>query len=219
MTAPLKDIWDAYPSIIEGSPDPVVLEIGVGRGEDTGRMVDWLVGTGKPFRYFAFEPEVKNLPAIRALPCARHVTLIAAAIGDHDGETEFIGSGTWPLSGSVKQPKEHRKSYPWIPWQPPVLVPIMRLDTFAAIHQLDEITFIWADLQGAEDLLIAGGQKALAKTRHFYSEFYSTPEYEGQIGLDEIHRRLPGKWERVEVWPGDIPGSGNVLFRNTDFKP
>ncbi len=214
----MGDIYDRLPSIIaEANPPVVVLEIGVGRAEDTGRIVDWIIGTGKPYRYFAFEPEAKNIPAIVEKVGAK-VTLVNAAVGDTDGWVDFISSGSWPLSGSVKQPKEHLKSYPWIPWQPPIKVPSIRLDTFSAMHSVDRVDFIWADTQGCEDIVIAGGQNLLKRTHWLYTEFYSTEEYSGQIPLDEIQRRLPGKWERVEIWPGDIPGSGNALLKNLDFK-
>lgn len=214
----MSDVYDHFPRIIaEAKPPVVVFEIGVGRAEDTGRMVDWIIGTGKPYRYFAFEPEAKNLSTI-TVKVGSKVTVLPYAVGDKDGTMPFISSGAWPLSGSLKQPKEHLKSYPWIPWQPPIDIMVVRLDTFVTKHELTKIDLIWLDVQGAEDLVIAGGQEALKRTRMLYTEFYNTEEYSGQIPLDEIHRRLPGRWERVEVWAGDIPGSGNVLFRDLDFQ-
>jgi FkbM family methyltransferase len=211
----VADLYDFYPEIIRSSSEPVVvLEIGVGRAEDTDRMVDWIIGQRKQYRFFAFEPEQKNLPFIRD-KVGKKVEVLDLAIGDKDGFADFTSSGSWPLSGSIKAPKNHLVSYPWIPWQPPVPVPMMRLDTFARLHSLPKIDFIWADVQGAEDLLIEGGKEALKRTRYFYTEFYNTEEYTGQIGLQEIHNRLPGKWEIVKTWPGDIAGSGNVLFKNS----
>lgn len=203
-----------YPSIIAQSKLPVVvLEIGCGRAEDTGRMVDWIIRTGNPYSFYVFEPEAKNIPVIVSKVGSR-VNVVAAAVGDRNGRVPFIGSGSWPLSGSVKQPKEHLKSYPWIPWQPPVDVDMIRLDDFAVVHALPHVDFIWCDVQGAEDLVIAGGQETLKRTRYLYTETYESEEYAGQIGLAEIHRRLPGQWEQVQFWQGDIPGGGNVLFKN-----
>ena len=215
----MSDIYDHFPQIISEANAPVtVLEIGVGRAEDTGRMVDYIIGTGKPYRFIAFEPEIGNIPII-ADKVANKVVVANAAVGDRDGEVDFIGSGPWPLSGSVKEPKEHKKSYPWIQWQKPVKVPMVKLDTVALLHGINKVDFIWCDVQGAEDLVLAGGQKILAATRWLYTEFYSTEEYAGQIPLAEIERRLPGKWMAKQVWAGDIAGSGNVLFKNLDFAP
>lgn len=212
------DIYDKFPEIIRSSTEPVVVvEIGVGRGEDTERMVDWIIGQRKKYQYFAFEPEQKNIPHIIEKVGAK-VVLISEAIGNRDGWTPFTSSGSWPLSGSVKEPKEHKKSYPWIPWQTPVPVPMMRLDTFIRLYAVKKIDFLWLDVQGAEDLVIAGGQEALKLTHWVYTEIYETEEYEGQIGLAEVLRRLPGRWEKVKQWPGDIPGNSDVLLKNLDFK-
>lgn len=217
----MSDIYDHFPAIIDTAKLPVVVfEIGVGKGEDMARMVHWIAGQVRSYRYFAFEPEIKNLPAILAAVGKTQAVIVSAAVGDVDGKCSFTSSGSWPLSGSVKEPKEHRKSYPWIPWQAPVDVPMVRLDTFARSEGVEKVDFIWADVQGAEDLLIAGGQETLRRTRYFYTEHYETLEYEGQIGLEEIHRRLPGRWKIVATWAGDVaitPGSGNVLFENLDF--
>lgn len=214
----MSDIYNYYSQIIAEAGTPIIVfEIGVGRAEDTGRMVDVVLATRKPYKFFAFEPETKNIPAIKE-KVGHRVTVVEMAVGDKTGTVSFIGSGSWPLSGSVKQPKNHLKSYPWIPWQPPVDVAMTTLDDFVQAQDLPHIDFIWADVQGAEDLLIAGGQSALKKTKYFYTEWYNTEEYEGQIPLNEIQRRLPGRWERVDAWPGDIAGSGNVLFGNLDFR-
>lgn len=212
------DIYSQFPAIVANAKNPVVIfEIGVGRGEDTIRMVNWLLARKREYHFFAYEAEANNIAEIKTKVGGK-ATVVHAAVGDKDGETPFISSGSWPLSGSVKQPKEHLKSYPWIPWQPPVTIPMVKLDSIFAQNGLTKIDFLWLDAQGSEDLVIAGGQEALKRTRYFYTETYETQEYEGQIGRDEIHRRLPGRWREVDFWVGDIAGSGNVLFCNMDFK-
>jgi hypothetical protein len=71
------------------------------------------------------------------------------------------------------------------------------------------IDFIWCDVQGAEDFVLAGGDRALTRTRFFYTEYYERQMYEGQITARDIHDRLPGTWKVVEQWANDI------LFENT----
>jgi hypothetical protein len=56
------------------------------------------------------------------------------------------------------------------------------------VHQID---LIWADTQGAEADLIAGGVEALAKTRFFYTEYSDDEWYEGQPNLKKILEMLP----------------------------
>ncbi len=86
---------------------------------------------------------------------------------------------------------------------------VTRLDSFAAERKLRVIDFIWADVQGAEEQLVAGGQEALARTRYLYTEFNDQQLYEGQVGLNEILKRMPGTWEVAERFGGE-----DVLLRN-----
>ena len=58
--------------------------------------------------------------------------------------------------------------------------------------RMDEIVdFIWADLQGAEGDLVAGGQATLAKTRYLYAEYSNEEWYEGQPTLQQLMDMLP----------------------------
>lgn len=56
---------------------------------------------------------------------------------------------------------------------------------------MQKIDLIWADTQGAEDDLIAGGVEALAATRFFYTEYSNDEWYEGQPNLEKIADLLP----------------------------
>jgi hypothetical protein len=54
-----------------------------------------------------------------------------------------------------------------------------------------QIDLIWADTQGAEGDLIAGGAEALAATRFFYTEYSNDEWYDGQPDLKKIADMLP----------------------------
>jgi len=85
------------------------------------------------------------------------------------------------------------------------------LDNVAARMQIAKVDWIWCDVQGAEDLVIAGGLKTFARTRFFYTEYIEVEAYVGQIGRDEIHRRLPGRWRIAEDYRSWDKG-GDCLF-------
>lgn len=204
------DIWERYRGIIHGTTNPVVVEIGAADGQDTVRLREPLVNTGRTWRLLAFECEKGNFLKFREQQL-HDVEFFQLAVSDKVGPAQFIGSGSWPYSGSLKEPVNHRISHAWIPFQPPVEVMCTTLDAMFTTCRLDEISFLWCDVQGAEDLVIAGGQKALARTRWIWCEIYEAEEYAGHIGRDEFQRRLPGKWEIVEVQGTD------VLFHNLDF--
>ena len=204
------NIWERINGIANGATSPVFVEIGAADGEDTARLQDALIHTGRDWRLLAFECEKNNFAKFKA----RNLTAVEffeLAVSDRCGPAQFIGSGTWPYSGSLKEPVNHRVSHAWIPFQPPVDVMCTTLDSVFLSCRLDHIDLIWMDVQGAEDLVIAGGQKALAKTHWIWCEIYESEEYAGHIGREEFLRRLPGRWEIVEVQGTD------VLFNNLDF--
>lgn len=196
-------IHERVREIVAASPNPVIIEIGAADGEDTEKLSLAIAATGRTGRLIAFECEPKNIPAIhkRAIP---GLQLHEMAVGDKTGPASFIGSGSWAYSGSLKEPKLHRISHAWIPFQPPIQVRCITLDDVFQTCSLDHIDFIWMDVQGAEDLVIAGGQQALAKTEWIWAEVYETDEYEGHIGREEFRRRLPGNWEITEIHGTDI---------------
>lgn len=68
----------------------------------------------------------------------------------------------------------------------------LTLDTLVKTYGIDRVDVVWADVQGAEDLMIADGQIALACTSFLYTECTETNEYQGQIGLGEMLELLPG---------------------------
>ncbi len=202
-------IQEHFRGIIAGATNPVVIEIGAGRGEDTIKLMEDVRNVGRAYRYLAFECEKNNVPFIRALNIPGNLELFELAVGAQCGPVSFVPSGSWPYSGSLKEPKLHRISHAWIPFQPPVEVSCVTLDSVFQSCRLDHCDFIWMDTQGADDLIIQGGQQAFSKTRYVYAEVYENEEYTGQIGRKEILARLPGKWEITEDWGGD------ALFRNT----
>lgn len=86
-----------------------------------------------------------------------------------------------------------------------------RFDTYYKKVNPGVVDFIWADLQGAEGDLIDGGQIALTNTRYLYTEYSNDELYQGEIGLQEIINKLPGKWSVVEDYGSD------VLLKNESF--
>jgi hypothetical protein len=64
------------------------------------------------------------------------------------------------------------------------------LDTWAQQQGIGAIDLIWADVQGAEGDLIAGGKATLAKTRYFYTEYSNDEWYKGQPKLQQLSQML-----------------------------
>ena len=214
----MPQILEHFKRALDNTHPPIVIEIGAARGEDTEALVGAILESNRhaTFEYYAFEPDPRNIAALQHHHVIDFIHLIQAAVGESNRRAVFYQSGgTNPqfgyehtLSGSLKKPIEHLLVHPWCTFARQCEVRVLALDDFCNTYGIPYIDFIWCDVQGAEDLVLAGGARALEATRFFYTEYYDTAMYEGQIAAREIHDRLPGSWRVVEQWPNDI------LFEN-----
>lgn len=202
-------------------PSPrVILEIGANHGMHTELFLRTFAGT----RIHAFEPDPRAADALRKRITDRRATLHELAIGATNGRAEFhVSSGLppdataqvkaeypkgWDQSGSLRAPKTHTEKWPWCKFQRTIQVDVRTLDTWSRKHEPGAIDFIWADTQGAESDLVAGGRDTLARTRYFYTECSDEELYEGAPSLHALLDMLPS-WEIVKRYDSD------VLLRNT----
>jgi hypothetical protein len=98
--------------------------------------------------------------------------------------------------------------WPWVKFDTQIEVPIVTLDSWAEAPGVDEVDFIWADVQGAESDLVDGASRILRTARYFYTEYSNNECYEGQIILAALAAKLPD-FRLVRRYESD------VLFRNT----
>jgi FkbM family methyltransferase len=193
----------SYLRQLVGSDASVILEIGAHDGSQTLQLLTLFPNA----RIFAFEPDPRALQKFKAHVTDPRVHLFEIAIGPTDGEAEFYVSsgippnaspqvriqypGGWDQSGSLRRPKTHQIIWPWCKFESKIIVPVRRLDTWAREQGVGHVDFIWADLQGAEGDLVAGGQATLARTRYLYAEYSNEEWYEGQPTLPQLMAMLP----------------------------
>lgn len=176
---------------------PIVLEIGTATGEDTKSFLKEFSN----IRLYCFEPDPRCIKIHKNKVEDPRCKLYEVAISDIDGQIEFYQSGgqrpnstttdDWKLSSSIKKPKEHLKKVPWCTFDNKITVKTSKLDTWAQENKIEEVDFIWADVQGAEENLIKGGLETLSRTKYFYTEFDNKELYEGQINLKQLKALLP----------------------------
>lgn len=212
-------IYTALPRVLDAAGRLLIFEFGCNNGIDTAL----LRSTFPNATIIALEPDPRNIAYVRERKIEEIAHFIGAAVGDRDGEMEFflssadmgvphpdmVKSESWTASSSLKPPTAHMSEcFPWLRFSQSVRVPVVRFDTIFERLRAASVDLVWADIQGAEDLLISGGQRAFAATSYFYTEFENDPQYEGQIGLEEIRRRLPGEWDVAGLF------ENNALLRN-----
>jgi FkbM family methyltransferase len=201
-----KITWEAIndKDVIEliGKENPIILDIGSNDGTHTA----WFLALFKLARVYSFEPDPRACERYLAKIRDKRAVLVDLAISDIDGVRDFyVSSGVppceqewfesppadWDLSGSIRKPKKHLEKYPWCRFDQKIAVATKTLDSWVRDEGLDVIDLIWADVQGAEVNLIAGGKEALRNTRYFYTEYSNTELYEGQINLKQLLALLP----------------------------
>jgi FkbM family methyltransferase len=213
MPAPLQpgdiDAYLAQPSEAEREflrlfrPDEplVICDIGACEGEDSVRYARRFPRA----RVFAFEP----LPANQALILANlaryavpHATLVPLALSDRAGEATFhVSSGRPPelysgenwnygnKSSSLLAPARGAPMHGWIEFKEAITVPTGTLDDFCAQRGVDHVDFIQMDVQGAEQLVLAGATTMLPRITAIWLEVSAQELYRGQA-LDSDIRRL-----------------------------
>ncbi len=202
------------------TPPRVIIEVGSHYGNDTVRLRRAFPRA----RLIAFEPDPRNIYLAKRSEIHKVVEYVQAAVSDTDGEATFYLSDGhppgvpkaaavtgWSQSSSLKQPDQVTKLLPWLKFERTSKVKTVRLDTYCTQHEVGVVDFLWADVQGAEDLLIAGAQQTLAKTRYFFTEFGKDNYYKSEIGAREVLSRLPNPstWQVMAHWDRDL------LARNT----
>lgn len=190
-------------------PDPTILEIGCNDGSDTLRFLNAMPAA----KLYCFEPDPRAIARFKtklgaALP---RVRLFEGALSDRGGQIEFhVSDGPspdsqagWDLSGSIRRPKNHVVYDPAVRFEKTIPVNTCRLDDWCAEHGIEEIDFIWMDVQGAEGDVISGATRILKRTRFLYTEYSNNELYEGQPSLTQILAALPAFEVRAR-YPYDV---------------
>jgi len=200
-------------SKLVGKDDPVILDVGANNGQTSAEVLKAMPRA----TIHAFEPDPRAIAKFRSTVNSKQVHLYETAIGAVNGTVTFHQSSGgenlpdyaqgWDQSGSIRAPKTHLVIFPWVKFEQRIEVNIMTLDSWAEQHQVRHVDFIWADVQGAEVDMIEGAVRLLKSVRYLYTEYTNDEQYEGQVTLAGLARRLPD-FEMLRRYAGD------VLFKN-----
>jgi FkbM family methyltransferase len=183
--------------------NPVIFEIGCADGLDTLEFIQTFGDSD--FKMFCFEPEPRNIKKFKNTIKDNRVTLVEKAIGNTDNQLTLYQSNTEYSSSLLKPAPKLFSTWPFIKFENSFNVEVTKLDTFMKEEGIDLIDFIWADVQGAEDLMILGGLDALSKTRFLYTEYAQEDDeiYLGQKGLNKLLGLLPN-FDLVQDFKSDV---------------
>lgn len=218
VTKKVRHTLSAYEikALVTPEKSPLVLEIGCHDGSDTVKFLDAMPAID----LHCFEPDERANKRFKERTGEDdRITFFPLAVADVDGPRDFFastgragGRDDWDLSGSLCKPTGHLTRSPEISFKSPVPIDCLRLDTWMAENRQGRcIDFIWADLQGSQQLLIDGGRKALAKTRYLYIESHDPVAYAGEPTQSELVLLLAEWFEPVAIYAEE-----NILFKNKE---
>jgi FkbM family methyltransferase len=202
-----------------------LVEVGCHNGSDTREFREMHPNA----RIVCFEPDPRNLTLLKDFAIDKIAEIYPYALSDTNGMSNFyMSSGDakgldvpeilqqydWSLSSSLKVPSGHIQAHPWITFPTKTSVTTIRLDDFEPLKNVT-IDFIWADVQGAEDLVFSGAVETLKRTRYIFTEYSIRELYTGQLTKDGILKLLGPSWRVVHDFQGDILLENKMLHEVT----
>lgn len=194
--------------------NPIIFEIGTNDGTDT---INFFKEFEDPILH-CFEPDPETFRRFleKTKPFRKSIRSMCSAVSDKTGTSDFIISSNAGLSSSLKKPIMHIPIHRDVNFINTKIVRTITLDEYAEKNNISYCDLVWMDVQGAEDLVIKGGQNFFRNTKYVYTEFSNVELYEGALGKYEIEKLLPN-FEIVRVireWYAD----GDVLLVNRTMK-
>jgi len=188
------------------SASPVIFEIGAANGEDTLEFINTFNDLN--FKMYCFEPDLRNIDAFKKRINDPRVKLFEMAVGDKDGRAIFNQSADiYNLSSSLKKPNmvNMKATWPLMEFDKTYEVDVITIDTFLQQQNIPLVDFIWADVQGAEDLMINGAKNSLIdKIRFLFTEYSDVEYYENEPNLNEIKRLMGDTWDIIQIFRADV---------------
>lgn len=208
---------------IDKVENPIIFELGCHWGEDTERLLSY--SNNKKSKLVCVEPDTRNIQVIKSKNLKRlnpncDIELVEGAISNKLGTTElYLSDGIHTRSGnimtganSIRKPKEVLTKHKWITFNKSIQVETYTIDYLCGKHHIDNIDFIWSDIQGCEYDMIQGAKKMIDNIGLMLLEYSDLELYEGQKKLKDILDLLGSNWELL------IKTDCDILVKNKQYE-
>lgn len=145
----------------------------------------------------------------------RNLTVFECAVSDREERAVLFENAYAPASSLLPVSKISTDEFPQTAnHQRAVEVTVRRLDDLIDPGILEEVVLIKIDVQGVEDKVIRGGEKAFRAAKFVLIEMSFVPMYDGQPLFEEVHELLVNFGFRFAGIKNqvDSPKTGQPLF-------
>jgi FkbM family methyltransferase len=207
----------------------IIFDIGACEGEDSIRYSKIFPNS----KIYAFEPLPDNIAKIEAnfsIFPSENIEVIPSALSNSIGEATFyVSSGTpegkenddWDYgnkSSSLLQPADVTKVHNWLKFEKEITVKTQTLNYFTKQQNIKQIDFVHMDVQGAEKMILEGGNHVLKNIKAIWLEVGKIEFYKGQVLQNEIEYILNRYNFRLEFDATDS-NAGDQLYINNLLLP
>ena len=210
--------------ILAGTQAAVIFDVGAHHGQTTARYREIFPAAS----VLAFEPFPEAFAILRKRFSSDHlVTLVGMALSELDGQAAFF-SNRADYTNSLLPPDP--RATPWVPAETTaslsqIEVRTRSLDSFCSEHQIERISILKTDVQGAEVQLLQGASRMLKGHRIdlLYLEVLFAPLYQAQAAFCDLLDFLGPKGYRLvglyDLHRGNngFAGWADALFVRDDF--
>lgn len=208
--------------------NPTIVEIGAHYGEDSLRFLEAF----RDVNLFCFEPDPRNVEIFKKYVNDDRVKLFEIALSDEKGKANFYQS--YQEYNQSNTPDKYnwinkedyiekrlnnsgasslKKGYAHT-LQSPIEVETDRFDNWCKQNRIDEIDFVWLDVQGAEKEVIEGMGDAIENIKYIWLE-YGEIFYEGGMDRKDTLLLMNKKgFQEVREF-SDHTSQGDILCINT----
>ena len=177
--------------LLQGSEKLVIFDAGAHRGESAQQYKTLFPAAN----LFCFEPFPQSYAALqRAIAGLTGVRAFNVALSDRVGEAEFNSNKYTATNSLLTTASEAEAVWPGgsVDTKERIRVATTTLDQICQELSIDGIDLLKLDVQGAEPLVLKGGEQLLrrGKVRMIYTEILTLPTYRGQAELHEFLRMM-----------------------------
>ena len=177
--------------LLQGNTPLTIFDVGAHRGE-SALMYKTLFPTAA---VYSFEPFPESFAAFqRETAKLANVQAFNVALSDRVGETEFNCNEYTATNSLLNTAPDVESVWPGglVDTKKQIRVQTTTLDRFCQEHSIAAIDLLKLDVQGAEPLVLKGGEQMLrsGRVRLVYTEILTLPSYTGQTELHEFIRMM-----------------------------